>query len=262
MRFIQDAYRPLLSLLLLACLAIHSGTFQENPFGDSTLAASSEESGEVNPFGPVPLPVSAKPTHATKATPKPQPFLSTDGEIRAAMLEQYDIIYDEAEFIEVLGDLRSDRRFNIHLDPNLEGELDGESLVTANLSQLPLGDCLRIMLNEHNATWVIHRGALKIISLDDLNTLENLVTKAFPVADLVGPSITKPVGDAAQGDSRRELADSIRRSTNPDSWIENGGDCSISFVGNAMVVHSNEECIERIESLLAQIRKANPKPTK
>ncbi len=111
----------------------------------------------------------------------------TDRRILEELEKPYDLIYDEQEFREVRERLVNDLKINIIVDPNLEGEFDDETLVTANLTGIRLRNGLRQLLKAYNATYVVKDEVLKIISIDDEGLEENLSTVVYNVGDLVAP---------------------------------------------------------------------------
>lgn len=223
----------------------------EEPF-----SATSEESDD-DPFGGGNEPRTKEPPRA----PKRPRMLSTDDEIRTVLNRKVDLLYDEAELLEVIHSLQQEHKFNIQISPNLEGELDLETLITTDLRDLPMRDSLRNFLEYHNATYVVHRGMLEIICVEDRHSRDYLVCKIFPVGDLVAAieASRKTDGDQTLIDAREELAATIRRATNPSIWMTEGedGESTLSFVGNAMVVTSDEETLERVQWLLEQLQDAS-----
>ncbi len=113
------------------------------------------------------------------------------GENERRILEQLDkpvdLIYDAEPFGDVRDELVKELGINIVIDQNLDGVLDDETEVSANLSGITLGKGLRTMLKAVDATYVVKDEVLLIISIDDENEPDYLVTDVYNVGDLVAP---------------------------------------------------------------------------
>ncbi len=113
------------------------------------------------------------------------------GENERRILEQLDkpvdLIYDAEPFGDVRDALVKDLGINIVIDQNLDGVLDDETEVSANLAGITLGKGLRTMLKAVDATYVVKDEVLLIISIDDENEPDYFVTDVYNVGDLVAP---------------------------------------------------------------------------
>ncbi|QEG21318.1 VWA domain-containing protein [Mariniblastus fucicola] len=101
--------------------------------------------------------------------------------------ERVDLIYDNEPFGDVRAELAKEMKINIVIDQNLEGILDDDTDVFSNLSGITLGKGLRTMLKKVDATYVVKDEVLLIISIDDENEPDYLVTDVYNVGDLVAP---------------------------------------------------------------------------
>ena len=113
------------------------------------------------------------------------------GENERLILEQLDkrvdLVYDAEPFGDVKAELEESMKINIVIDQNLDGALDEDTEVSANLAGITLGKGLRTMLKQVDATYVVKDEVLLIISIDDENEQEYLVTDVYNVGDLVAP---------------------------------------------------------------------------
>ena len=113
------------------------------------------------------------------------------GENERRILEQLDkpidLIYDAEPFGDVRNTLTEELGINIVIDTNLEGVLDDDTEVSANLAGVSLGKALRTMLKQVDATYVVKDEVLLIISIDDESEPDYLVTDVYNVGDLVAP---------------------------------------------------------------------------
>lgn len=113
------------------------------------------------------------------------------GENERRIIEQLenpiDLVYDAEPFGDVKETLSRDLGINIVIDANLEGVLDDDTEVTANLVGISLGRGLRTMLKAVDATYVVKDEVLLVISIDDELEPDFLVTDVYNVGDLVAP---------------------------------------------------------------------------
>ena len=84
--------------------------------------------------------------------------------------EEVALAFDETPFADVMADLAETLNVNIVLDRSAsEDQLSEDDTITFNVKNIPLSSSLGLMLENHNATYVVDRGVLKIISRDDAN---------------------------------------------------------------------------------------------
>ena len=163
----------------------------EDPFGS--------DDSDANPFG------DGGPAKAVvKAKPSARSMLND--EIRYKLSQPFDLIYDAEPFGDIMADLVKKLKVNIVVDRNLDGVLDGNTEVSANLAGLPLSDSLRVLLRAVDATYAIKNGVLLIISIDDENEPDYLARHMIDVHELLkmiklteADRIGKPIAAAHQG---------------------------------------------------------------
>ena len=106
--------------------------------------------------------------------------------IREKLDEPMDLVFDEEAFIDVRRQLEEQLGVNVLLDVSaIDDMLDSDSLVTSGIRGLRGSDALRIMLRTHNATWVIDRGTIRIISLDSAHDHEYFTREMIDVRELL-----------------------------------------------------------------------------
>lgn len=104
-------------------------------------------------------------TAPVKASPSSRS--RSNDEIRSSLNNVGDLVYDASPFGDVLKELSSKLQLNIVIDANLEGVLDADTEISANLTGIRLSDGLRTMLKPVDATYAIQGGVLMIIAIDD-----------------------------------------------------------------------------------------------
>lgn len=78
-----------------------------------------------------------------------------------------ELHYEEIPFVEIMENLADDLQINIVLDQSAtDDSLTEDQPITFKARELPLSSALGLMLEAHNATYVVDRGVLKIISRD------------------------------------------------------------------------------------------------
>ncbi|MEM7453139.1 MAG: permease prefix domain 1-containing protein [Planctomycetota bacterium] len=88
-------------------------------------------------------------------------------QIRATLQESASMSYDEIPFVDVMRDLRNSYEINVILDQSAQDDsLAPDEPVNFEIVGVSLDTCLRVMLRNHNATYIVHDGVLRIISLD------------------------------------------------------------------------------------------------
>ena len=112
---------------------------------------------------------------------------------------------------------------------------------------------MKLMLDELQLKYVIHNEVLLITSPTKAESDEYMVTKAYPVADLVVPDRDGAV-------DLQPLKDMLTNTVATKTWMDNGGTGTLSdmVVGNRalIVLSQTQEVHEEIEATLEMLRKA------
>src|SRR5262249_22525010 len=105
----------------------------------------------------------------------------------------------ETPFSDVIKDIAKDHEITIVLDPEGldEAGVTADQLVSLNLKGISLRSALRILLGPLHLTYVVKDEVLQITSQE--KAAEQLVTKVYPVGDLVVPIINIPGGGMGMG---------------------------------------------------------------
>ncbi len=126
-------------------------------------------------------------------------------------------------------------------------------LITKNIKGVSLRSALRLLLDELQLKYVIHNEVLLITSVSKAESDEFMVTKAYPVQDLVLPERDGAV-------DTQSLTDLLMNTVETKTWSENGGNGTISniIVGKRvlLVTAQTQEVHEEIEQTLEMLRKA------
>ena len=134
-----------------------------------------------------------------------------------------------------------------------EAGVDESTPMTKNLKGISLRSALKLMLDELQLKYVIHNDVLLITSPAKAESDEYMVTRAYPVEDLVVPD---PDGAV----DIQPLKDLLTNTVATKTWVDNGGTGNLSemIVGNRvlLVISQTQEVHEEIEDALEMLRKA------
>ena len=163
---------------------------QEAHFGAPSQSVAQDPFGPVggdakdqNPFA-FKAAAAAKPAKAADKV-KPSARSMSDMAIREKLNQPFDLVYDAEPFGDIRAKLSADLKLNIVVDQNLEGILDNDTEVSANLSGVRLSDGLRMMLIAVDATYAIKNGVLLIISIDDEGEPDFLARHMIDVREIL-----------------------------------------------------------------------------
>ena len=122
-----------------------------------------------------------------ESKPDVRPSFRTEshGTIRRKLNQEMDLVYEQTSFGDVRQQLSKALKTNIVIDMNLEGVLDDDTEVTANLVGVRLSDALRTMLRAVDATYAIKDGVLLIISIDDEHEPDYLTRRMIDVGQVL-----------------------------------------------------------------------------
>ena len=117
--------------------------------------------------------------------------------------------FDETPFQEVVETLREKFSLNIYLDQSaIEDDLHEDTPVSFRISNIRVENALRLMLQEHNATFIPRDGVLRIISQDVASDPEYFVRRIYDVRDLtvkINQTNTLQSAAASIQTTRREI---------------------------------------------------------
>lgn len=145
----------------------------------------------------------------------------------------------------------------------IEVQLDVKSLMdatvsadsttfTREVSKIKLGAALDLVLAEHDLSYLVRDGILLITTREEADS--QVETRVYPVGDLVDPP--GPKGDKAA--PYKEFIEILSVTIDPASWDKGGGPGSVASFpkGEALVVQQTWRTHHKIETLLADLRKA------
>lgn len=250
---------------------------KENPFGTSgadpfgaTPVVSGQVSGEEQPDPrldePVAEPAQAEDSAGVLGDNDTLPdgrgvhiqasVLQVHNAIRQKLAHSVTVEFTDAPLSEVVAFLSQAAGVPIMIE---RGALDDVGLgtdtpVTITLKDISLRSLLRLMLHELDLTYIVRDEVLMITTPEQAENCR--CTRLYQVSDLATP--LQPVPIETEPRSRFQvLRDVITAVIAPDSWYHVGGAGAISVhdAWGVLAVSQTDEVHERIEALLATIRR-------
>ncbi len=189
------------------------------------------------------------PTKKKKAS-EPSHRSLEEARIRKQLNKAVDLIYDAEPVGDVRAQLSKDLAINIIVDQSLDGILDDDTEVSANLAGIRLADGLRAMLRPVDATFAIRDGVLLIIPIGDAEEPENLALQMIEVRELLKSiRLAEPTSAPDQ-----LLIDTITSAISPDSWVCNGsGNGVAKCIGGVLVIRASESVSEGVQNFVKDL---------
>ena len=133
---------------------------------------------------------------APKAKPTASDSTQRTSQTEAALKQAIDLDFIDAPFVDVIEELADKAGLNFILTQSASDDgLPEDEPITFNITGMPLGKSLELMLAPHNATYVIDSGAVLFISLDEAADEKWFRVKMFDCGELVKvlPKTAPPV---------------------------------------------------------------------
>jgi hypothetical protein len=186
--------------------------------------------------------------------------------LRAAMGKEACMLkFSETPLTEALQIISDKHGLPIRIDtPALEevGIDPKAALISASLEGQSLSQALRRMLKPCDLIWQLGQDVILVTTPEEEQL--NLVTKIYPVRDLIAFD-HDPLSDAHPGDDDfRSVTNAIEATVQPHSWVAVGGTAWLEPFAQtaAIVVTQTEAGHEEIAGLLAQVRRSRAQQKK
>lgn len=196
---------------------------------------------------------------AQEALPAPAPG---EAAIQQALAEKTEFDFVDQPLAEVVANLKQQHAIEIQLDTRAmeDAGLGSDTPITRKIKDISLRSVLRLVLGELDMTYVVRDGFLLLTTKTEAENM--LVTKIYPVADLVAKSDFQPPTPGARREADyRMLTHAIESTVATDTWQDVGGPGSIASFrnGDSLVISQTTEVHEEIAELLATLRKTRDK---
>jgi hypothetical protein len=167
--------------------------------------------------------------------------------ILAALDEPTTIEFTEAPLQTVVDYLQSKHQIQIQLDSRgLEDVgIGSDTPVTRHVKDVKLKNALELLLRDLDLTYLIQNEVLLITTKDKAEGPERMITRTYPVGDLVREDYDG-------------MVDTITRTVRPSTWDEVGGPGVVFPVSTAksLVITQSREVHDEVLELLRALRAA------
>jgi len=198
------------------------------------------------------------PSLVMKLSDKPVDVAAVQAKLRHALTLPGDFVFDEEPLNAVVAEI--EKQYAIQVTMNIrafdEIGISGDAPVTSKLRNVSLKHALRTILSDLELDYSIWGETLLITASEDTERL--LVTRVYPVNDLVELGISQSYCGNYQPSELDEIETVITSTIAVDSWDAVGGPASLIPCSkpNFFLVCSQTEAVhDEIAALLAEIRK-------
>lgn len=175
--------------------------------------------------------------------------------IQTALAKQISFDWKDAPLKDVVAQLADECDITIVLTKKIEDAgVTRDQPITQKLTKISLRSCLRLILGDLNLTYITKDEVIKITTIEDALSPENMTIRLYPVQALV--ERVSSMGEAKPALDFKPLIGLVEE-IEPDSWQEVGGPgIAKGFENGACLFISQRDDIhESIERLLITIRR-------
>ncbi|WP_254508400.1 hypothetical protein [Anatilimnocola floriformis] len=167
----------------------------------------------------------------------------------AALARRVSLTFTDAPLREVIEKFATLTSVNIRLSKKIEDAgVQPDQRVTISGRDISADNLLSLLLRDLNLTVMWKHGALLVTTHEDAQSPENMLTRVYPVGDLIG----------AKGADFDPMIDLITSTVEPDTWQDLGGPGAISGFENSrsLVVVTRRDLHQKVAALLVTLRRA------
>lgn len=191
--------------------------------------------------------------------------------IEKKLEEPASLNYDETEFSEVMSDLVDKLSIDVVLDQTARDDsLSEYEPITFKVTDMPYSHALRLLLRNHNATYMVNSGVLRIISLDvesdpdyfrrKMLDCRNLIQLLIVAEDIVPKKSAEPIVRRqvfaeinAQKLASDMLVEMVKQNVAPNGWDTTDGEGRVKIYGMVMIVSQSDSVLQGIEDFLTDL---------
>lgn len=178
--------------------------------------------------------------------------------LEAALARKVSVDATDSPLKEVVQQLADQADFPYRLSKKIEDAgVQPDKPVTAKFADLTLESVLKHVLEDINLTFTLHNEMIVITTVEDAQSPEKLITRVYPVKDLVELQPTTPINTEILYEFD-PLLDLIHGSIEPDGWGDGNhpGTLQGFHKSGALVVSNRWDIHQRVAQLLADLRRA------
>jgi hypothetical protein len=130
--------------------------------------------------------------------------------------------------------------------------------VTISARDVSAETFLSLVLSDLNLTLIVKRDVLHVTTHEDSQSPENMVTRIYPVSDLVDLVRLPAAEGGGVAMDFDPIIDMITATVEPDSWQDVGGPGSITGFDNSrsLVISTRRDIHQRIAPIIVTLRRA------
>ncbi len=160
---------------------------------------------------------------------------------------------------ELIGRLSDKLNITIVLTKKIEDAgVQPDQPVSRDVSNISAEAFLALVLGDLNLTTMVTDEVLKITTVEDAQSPENMVTRIYPVADLLDYYRLPAAEGGGVCADFDPLVDMLTSTLEPDSWQDVGGPAGINGHDNSrtLIVSQRRDIHQKIEGTLTTLRRA------
>lgn len=198
---------------------------------------------------------------ASKEEPQVSYPLSSEAEqanerrIQAALAKQITFDWKNAALKDVVAQLADECDITIVLTKKIEDAgVTVDQPITRKVVKISLRSCLRLVLSDLNLTYLVKDEVIKITTIEDAQSPENMTVRLYPVQDLV--ERVNSTDNARPAIDFKPLI-SLVEEIEPDSWQDIGGPGHVKGFDNAacLLISQRDDVHETIGRLMITLRR-------
>jgi hypothetical protein len=203
--------------------------------------------------------VNTRPAPAQVSLSIDSPTGDTETRIEAALTRRVTFELVDWPLREVVEKVATQTGITIRLSKKIEDAgVQPDQRVTISARDVSAETFLTLVLRDLNLSLIVKHDALLVTTTEDAQSPENMVTRVYPVADLVElVRIPASQGGGVEMDFD-SIIDMITSTVEPDSWQDVGGPGSITGFENSrsLVISNRRDLHQRIAALIVTLRRS------
>jgi hypothetical protein len=179
--------------------------------------------------------------------------------IERALQQTVSFRFVDMPLVEVLSRLSDKTNITIVLTKKIEDAgVQPDQPVSIDVKEVSAESFLKLVLGNLNLTTMITDEVLKITTIEDAQSPENMTVRIYPVADLLDNFRAPAAEGGGVYADFDPLIDMITTTLEPDSWQDVGGPGSITGHENSrtLVVSQRRDIHQKLAATLTTLRRA------
>lgn len=183
----------------------------------------------------------------------------TEARLEAALARRVSHQLVDCPLRDVIEKVSEQTGVTIRLSKKIEDAgVQPDQPVTISARDVSAETFLSLVLSDLNLTLIVKRDVLHVTTHEDSQAPENMVTRIYPVSDLVDLVRLPAAEGGGVGMDFDPIIDMITATVEPDSWQDVGGPGSITGFDNSrsLVISTRRDIHQRIAPIIVTLRRA------